>query len=385
MAQYRYEAEHQIDNFADALEILSPVVALRRIRELDTNSKLIRVMPFNIDHVGAIRGVLCSIHRRDKNFDPREAASSLLLQGAWSDGAFEAVMFILRDAAPIPDEDLLDACHDNWDPEKRHIFEVHGLAVITKQKPIAQLIDEHISDLNSSSTSNWKNQTRKEGLYYDLVEYTKGGYHRCDGVRLAKRCLEPNVANQAAPLIICGKPSSQLGKIVAYMKKYIWDSEDGPRFVKRFCYIYESLSQKERETVICAIDTSCEKLCEMPRAIVRNFHHATTSKTPSSASGKNGCGPEKQKQAVKRAKVAVRQHFRQYGSYSHIDKAALDRLLKDLARASDQWNTDEHRLIPDSLLNAPINVAFDLNNAMIDFVQDKGCKHEGSWMSPRHV
>ncbi|KAK7977241.1 hypothetical protein PG996_003311 [Apiospora saccharicola] len=384
MAQYRYEAEHQIDNFADALEILSPVVALRRIRELDTNSKLIRVMPFNVDHVGAIRGVLCSIHRRDKNFDPREAASSLLLQGAWSDAAFEAVMVILRDAAPIPDEDLLDACHDNWDPEKRHIFEAHGLDVITKQKPIAQLIDELISNPNSTG-SQWKNLTRKEGLYYDLVEYHKGGYHRCDSVRLAKRCLEPNVANQAASLITCGKPSSQRRKIVAYMRKYIWDSEDGPRFVKRFCDIYESLDQKERETVICAIDTSCEKLCEMPRAIVRNFHRATTSETPSSASGQKAYGPEKQKQAVKKAKVVVRQHFRQYGTYSHIDDAGLDRLLKDLARACDQWDTDEHRLIPDSLLNAPINVAFDLNNAMIDYVQDKGCKHEGSWMSPRRV
>lgn len=386
MAQYSYPAEYQVDKFTDALEVLSPVVALRRIRELDTNSKLVQVMPFNIDHVGDLRDVLRSIYRRKKSFVPCEAATNLLHRGTWSDAAFEAVMAILRDAAPISSDELRDMCHRNWGTEKAIIFKTHGLSANTQKKTISQRVETLLENLSSTS-SEWKNLTRKEGLYYDLDEYPNGGLHRSDMVRLAKRCCEPNVAGQAVPLIVCGQPSSKLKRIAGYMKKYICDSDNGPRFVSLFCDILGSLNSKDRSKVICAIDTACEKLCEMPRAIARNFHHATTNAKPLPASGnKEAAKSEKNKKnAAEGAKAAVRHYFARHGGYENIDKTGLDRLLKDLARACDQWDSDEHCFIPDSVLNAPINVAFDLNNAMIEYVEEKTCKHEGSMMSPGRI
>lgn len=169
MAQYSYPTEYQIEIFTDALQALNPVVALRRILELDTNSKLVRIMPFNVDHVADIRGVLESIHHREKDFDPHEAASSLVLHGAWSDAAFEAVLVILRDAAPITTDELRDMCHRNWSSKKFLVFKTHDLDD-DKTKSISRRIEDLLEHLTSTG-SEWKKMTRKEGLYYDLVKY----------------------------------------------------------------------------------------------------------------------------------------------------------------------------------------------------------------------
>ncbi|KAK7921421.1 hypothetical protein PG985_009443 [Apiospora marii] len=151
------------------------------------------------------------------------------------------------------------------------------------------------------------------------------------------------------------------------MKKYICGSDNGSRSVSLFCGIIGSLSAKNDSTVMSAIDTACAcgKLCEMPRATLRDFHNATTKERPSSASGSNGVKPEKKKHVIERATAAVQQYIALYGINGNIDKAGLNRLLKDLPRACDKPNSDEHRLIPNSLLDASIDVAFDLNNAKV--------------------
>ncbi|KAK8009288.1 hypothetical protein PG991_011839 [Apiospora marii] len=231
-----------------------------------------------------------------------------------------------------------------------------------------------------------KNLSRKEGSYYDLVECPKGGLYHFDMIRLTKRCCDPSVAGQAAPLISCGQPSSELKKIVAYMKKYICDSDSGPRFVTLFCDILGYTSAKDQSTVSSATGTACEMLCELQRAILRNFHNLTAKGKPPSASGSKGVTLRKKNtHAVEGAKAAVQQYFAQSGSYGNIDKTRLDRLLKDLACACNPRNSEEHRLIPNSLLDASIDVTFDLNNAIINYCQEKGCKHEGSLMSSGRV
>ncbi|KAK8009289.1 hypothetical protein PG991_011840 [Apiospora marii] len=67
-------------------------------------------MHFNGYHVGVLRDLLPSNCRREKNFDPRETPTSFLLRGACFGAAFEAVMAILRDAAPISTDELRGVC-----------------------------------------------------------------------------------------------------------------------------------------------------------------------------------------------------------------------------------------------------------------------------------
>ncbi|KAK6844825.1 hypothetical protein PG995_014935 [Apiospora arundinis] len=367
--QYTFDAEYQIYQFASVLEIMNPTVARRRMTELDSNGFLARSMPFNGKHVAAMRAVLQSISS-GKNMDFREAAGSVILDRPLPDDAFDIFLGVMRAAPPITDDELRETCYAyiTTKAKLKKVCETYCSSFKPKAT-ISEGIDILIKAVTYANTE-WRNIIRRECLYYELCEEDEGVYHPADLFLRASRC-SPTANKQMVSYLRHGNPSPLLKQTVLHLDNENYNS-CCPYTANTLVNLIQSLSPKERCKVVFAIDRANARLHQIPRAIARNFYHAVTWEPPV-------VGDKKMRDAAK-AKVAIKNYITKW----HLKRSSaagehMDALVKDLTNVCSKWDPSNYLRIPPSIFNAHMIVAIDLNNAMMDYLSEKGCEPEGDF------
>ncbi|KAK6844824.1 hypothetical protein PG995_014934 [Apiospora arundinis] len=331
-------------------------------------------LPFNGTHLATFRKALNSIVAGNNNVDHRRVAEGIILDRPLPDETFEALMNVMMAASPIEDSQLRTLCLEVLTMNNfAEFMKSHGVWLIGSANTCKiKAVDCLIETLNNSGT--WRDQARKEGVYYELMKRTKATYHFSEFFKLAGRCGS-EVATQIIPHLSRGTPSSAIRQIVACLRGSEWHVEN-PEHIAHMAALMVTLNKNELSKVVDAIEISLDKLIQMPRNIARNFFHAF--------SWENTQPGNKQKQAAEKVKAALSSYcYQHYGLISGNNrKDIFDRLIKDLTRTCRKWEPALDLMIPDSFWEAPMEVLMDLNNAMMDYITEMGLEAEGYRMFP---
>ncbi|KAK8009290.1 hypothetical protein PG991_011841 [Apiospora marii] len=363
------------DQLADILEHLHPVIAKRRIRELDTNPKVLRAMPFNGDHVSALREALEEIAGGGKvNI---KALVTRLMNRNWPDEAFYILEGVLEAAAPITDEELRNVCLRSLDKNTAKVFNKSNPFVgrmayqdvgdklakyfagsVRDEKKLLRIVDGMIK--HSSKEDLRMGKIRREALYFYLIANnpsgSQSGWHDSDMLDLAKRC-GLHVSRYAVFLIKAkSQPSSKLRQVIRCMEK-------APRTMSTdyFTELYSLIRQldaKDAKTLFEVVDEACTRLHGLPRHIARNYLMALKR-------GGWGYSNEAKSEVV----AAI---------YRAVNKVQVQPILEDLdVQCGARFTGSTHRMIPASLSKAPVDLMIDLNYALMIYLEKKGWTREG--------
>lgn len=365
------------DQFTKILEHMHPLIAKRRIRELDTNAKVLRATPFNGDHIAALREVLEEIARREKV--DIKSLTSRLMSRSWPDPAYYTLQAILDTAAPITDAELRSACLCYFNKHTAKVFDnsrpfasdmtyqsfgdklVKYFACSTRdERKLLKIIDGLLK--HSHTDDRLHGKIRREALYFYLVSHSSSGYpssyHDSDILRLAGRC-GLHVAMYAVSWIkeSC-QPSSQLRRVIRCMEK---GSRTMSRdYITELSTLVRQLDAKEATIFFEAVDAACAQLHSLPRHIARNYLMALR---------RGGWGYVK----ASKSEVAT-------AIYRNVDKAKVQPILEEMNVPCGPNFTGAHRMIPASLSDAPVDLLIELNYALLVYLEKKGWTREGGLM-----
>ncbi|KAK8133648.1 hypothetical protein PG984_005660 [Apiospora sp. TS-2023a] len=337
--------EVKTDQLTGILEHLHPLIAKRRIRELDTDPKVLRAMPFNGDHVSALREALEDIASGGK-VDIKNLTSRLMSR-SWPDEAFVILQSVLEAAAPITDDELRNLAEyfaGSKRDEKKLLKIIEGMIKHSNTK-----------DLRMSQFA----KIRREALYFHMIANNPAGYqpayHDSDVLNLAKRC-ESHFARYAVSLIKAQpKPSPQLKQVIRYMENGSGKMDSD--YITELYTLIRPLDAKDATTLFKAVDGVCTRLHSLPRQIARNYLMALK---------RGGWGYAKGAKSEVAAAI-----------YRAVDKATVQPILEDLNRPCGSNFTGAHRMIPSSLFDANVDLLIDLNHALMSYIEKKGWTREG--------
>ncbi|KAK7977240.1 hypothetical protein PG996_003310 [Apiospora saccharicola] len=369
--------EVKTDQLTDILEHLHPLIAKCRTRELDTDPKVLRAMPFNGDHVSALREALEDIASGGK-VDIKNLTSRLMSR-SWPDEAFFILQSVLEAAAPITDDELRNVCLRSLNKNTAKVFNnstpFNNLMAYQDvgdqlaeyfagskrdERKLLKIIDGMIKHSNTKDLRMSQfAKIRREALYFHMIANNPTGYqpayHDSDVLNLTKRC-ESHVARYAVSLIKAQpKPSPQLRQVIRCM-------ENGPvtmdsDYIIELYTLIRPLDAKDATTLFKAVNEVCTRLHSLPRHIARNYWMALK---------RGGWG------YAKGAKSEVTTAI-----YRAVDKATVQPILEDLNRPCSSNFTGAHRMIPSSLFDANVDLLIDLNHALMAYLEEKGWTREG--------
>lgn len=359
---------------------MHPLIAKRRIRELDTNPQLLLVIPFNGEHISALREVLVEISRGGQ-VDMKSLISRLELR-FWPSEAYYSLFHILATAALITNTELRTACLQHLNKNTIDIFESSTTFAdcITYQEVGDKLIkyfagnqrDEQmlleISDgmIEHFYTGDdfWLEKNRREALYFYLISHDlsihQPGYHDFEMLTLAHRC-SLHVAMHAATMVHAAGPSSpRLQGIIRCM-------ETGSRtmdsvYITELYTLMHQLNANESTIFVEAVYSSCAKLYSLPRHIARNYQMAL-----------NRGGWEYTEGAMSDVLAAI---------CRTMDKAKVQPILEDLNVVCGPNLISMYRQISLSLSDADADLLIDLNNSLLVYLTEKSWIHEGDFIVP---
>ncbi|KAK8108048.1 uncharacterized protein PG998_010061 [Apiospora kogelbergensis] len=378
--------------FEELLYRMHPAIAEQRLAKLSTEAKLLKVLPFNGDHLGQLRLLLQSIVRKGK---PGEGEITNLNLDLWPDGILQAMNTSLQTAVtPISNDELRLAClrflnARNCDILKHPIFRSDDGNSILQQYYAALDAQFRVQKRDTSDKRVLNNingvirkltPAQKETLYYALL-FTSGRrppYFPAQMLRLAMAC-DADVAKQALPHLDFSCQPWGIKRVVTCLKRAQWSSTTktrasagtkwmDPNYTAELYGLLQRLEPLEAEMVFTAVRRAHARLHYMPRYLAQNYL-AVVSREP------HAC-----RDAIADLE-AVLIHSR-FGSR----KREVEPLLRGLADACGGGGgygaADAFRVVPAVLFDASVrDLVIDLNNALIEYMQDEGWGYNGEWIS----
>ncbi|KAK7921423.1 hypothetical protein PG985_009445 [Apiospora marii] len=360
------------------LEFIHPLIAKRRIRELDINPEVLRAISFNSDCVSTLREVLDEISHGGQ-FDAQFLASRLQI-GNWPMEAYNCLLDILITAAPITDTEFRSACLQCLNKDTTEIFKnsktfancitYHEFGEkLTKyfagdqrdEQKFLEIIDGMVEHSNTDGDSRL-GKILREALYFYLISHDSSiylsGYHDSEMLTLAKRC-SLHVAMHAATIVhASGQSSPRLQKIIRCMKT--GSRTMGIDYITELYLLMRQLNANESTIFFEAVYSSCIKLHKLPRHIARNYLVAMDRGDWECAEG-----------AMSEILVAT---------YPRLNKAEVHPILEDLNDVCGSGLPSTYLKIPLSLSDASEDLLIDLNNSLLLYLSSKSRTYEGDFI-----
>ncbi|KAK7977239.1 hypothetical protein PG988_004729 [Apiospora saccharicola] len=365
----------------EILHRLHPAVAEQRLAKIPTDVKLLKALPFNGDHIDELRHLLQLIVRHG-GLGVREVADVHI--HAWPDRVIEAMVDCLQASisAIVSDEELhlvclrflnadtlgvlkhqafmsdsnngFDRYHDSLDLQ----FRLHKKD--TSDRLVLKMINRIVHKLNPF---------QRETLFYALISAAgiRPPYLPAQMLQLATTC-DADVAIQAIPHLDFDCQSPLVKKIVRVMKRSRWSTTPGgdkrmdPHSTAELYELLQRLDRLDMEVVSTAIKRAHARLLYMPRYIAQNYIDALWR------------DPDDLHVAWRHLESDIT------GDHFANRRKQVEPLLEDLVHACYS-GFDKHRMVPPSLFDiANRDLVIDLNNAMIEYLKDKGWDYKGEWI-----
>ncbi|KAK7947956.1 uncharacterized protein PG986_008842 [Apiospora aurea] len=362
----------------EVLHRLHPAVAEQRLAQIATDAQLLKALPFNGDHLDQLRRLLQSVVRNGR-LSAREVADLHL--HAWPDRIVEAMVEGLQPSLSpvVSDEELHLVClrflnaksisvlkHPAFASDSNNGFERYYDTLeqqfrVHKKDTSDRLVQKMINRIIHKVTP-----AQRETLYYALIFVSgcRPPYLPSQILQLAMAC-DADVAKQAVPHLDFSCQSPPVKKVVAFLKRSRWTIIPGvgkrmdPHATAELFELLQRLDRLDIDVVSTAIRRAHARLLYMPRFLSQNYLAALWRDSED-------------------LHVAW-QHLESdiIGDHFANRRKEVEPLLKGLVHACYS-GFDKHRMVPSSLLDpASRDLVIDLNNAVIEYLKDKGWDYQG--------